>query len=157
MGLLHLKTAWVALSGSSNCGGEKMGLFKKKEKVFTREDFERLTSVLPKPIISLNKGSLREAESYLKVDESPLHVEPVNLKKTPGILVVSDKRIFFVVKTMGQTNFKQLPYDTISNVSMSSLLGGTLEIHTLHEKLEITAIHHKRVKDVYKTIINHTT
>lgn len=131
--------------------------FRNKDSDFKREDFEQIISLLPKTIISMNKGSLKEAESYLKTDEIPLHVETVNLKKSPGVLIVSDRRIYFVLKIMGQTNFKQLPYDAISNVKMSSILGGTLEIHTTHENLKITAIHHKRVKDVYKTIINHTT
>lgn len=134
-----------------------MGLFKKKEKAFSRKDFEQLLSVLPKPVISLNKGSLKEAEAYLKDDEAPLHIEPVNYKKTPGILVVSNKRIFFVFKILGNVEFKQLPYEAISKVTMKTFPGGALEVHTVHEKLEITSIHHKRVKDVYRTIMNHTS
>lgn len=131
-------------------------VFWRKNVTFARQDFEQLVSLLPKSAIAMHKSSLIEAETFLKEDESPFHVEPVNIGMSPGILVVTDKRIYFVHKLMGQINFKQLPFDTISNVKMGSVSIGTLEIHTVHEDLKITAIHRKRVKDVFKTIINHT-
>lgn len=135
-----------------------MGLFRDSGVNFQREDFTRLALSLPKIIQGSYKNILREAESYLKQDEIPLHLEGVNIKGSGGgILLVSNQRIYFVTKSIGRMEFKQLPYATISDVSMKTFPSGKLIIKTVHEKFEITSIIHTRVKDVYRTIVNHTS
>jgi hypothetical protein len=119
-----------------------------------RSDFESACDVLGKMGRFINKGSLKEAESYLNDKEKVLHVEVVNLKKVPGILVVTDTRIFFTLKVGTKTDFKQLPYDSLSSVSMGK---GELAINTTHEKIDITSIHYKRVKEVHKSIMQYVS
>jgi hypothetical protein len=122
-----------------------------------RSDFENACKVFGKVERFLNKGSLKEAESYLKDDEQVLHVEGVNLGKTPGILVVTDKRIFFTMKIANNYEFKQIKYDEINTVTTGGTLNKGLAIQTSHEQLDVTSINYKRVKDVHRSIMQHVS
>ncbi|KGE17416.1 PH domain-containing protein [Paenibacillus wynnii] len=117
-----------------------------------RSDFESAINHMGTMTKFMNKGSINEAEGYLKPDEQVLNVEIVNLDKGPGILVVTDKRIYFAFKILNTHNFKQLTYEEIISVSLNSL-AGKMEIKTDHQSLKIKAIHGKRSKDVHRNIM----
>ncbi|MNK90327.1 hypothetical protein D3C87_1103750 [compost metagenome] len=118
-----------------------------------RIDFEKAIEHINGVTRFMNKGSLKEAESFLKSDEEILNVENVNLDKGPGILVVTDKRVYFTFKVISNYEFKQIPYNEINSVDLDSL-GGKMEIKTNHTSFKIKSINSKRSKEIRRNILD---
>ncbi|KJB89224.1 hypothetical protein AZ66_02990 [Paenibacillus sp. E194] len=104
--------------------------------------------------IRVHEKLIKETESYFKDDEQVLNVENVNLDEGPGILVVTDKRVYFAYKIVASYGFKQILYHDILSVSVDGGISGRLKIETkAHNTLYLNSINVKRVKDVQRNIM----
>ncbi|CAH0122176.1 hypothetical protein PAE9249_04723 [Paenibacillus sp. CECT 9249] len=117
-----------------------------------RLDFRRATAHMNGMTKFFNQGSLIEAERFLKPDEQVLHVEPVNLDRGPGVLVVTDKRVYSACQMMTTYELKQLPYREINFISVDSQKG-SMRIETNHNKVLIEAINRNRSVIIQQMIL----
>lgn len=117
-----------------------------------RLDFKRATAHMNGMTKFFNKGSLKEAERFLKPDEQVLHVEAVNLDRGPGVLVATDKRVYFACKIMTTYELMQLPYPEINYVSVDSHKS-SMRIETNHNKVLIKTINRNRSVIIQQMIL----
>lgn len=122
-----------------------------------REDLKKAASVNGKISLWMNKGSLKEVDALLNPEEKVIHAELVNFAETPGVFVVTDKRVVAVSYTLGDVSVKQIRHENISRVAKAGgqVVGApSMVIESPLDSIMINTIHRKRASEVQRTLTN---
>lgn len=95
----------------------------------------------------LTKGKINKAVEQLRSDETLLYVSPTNAvviagkkrKKIPGVVVVTDKRIFVYSKILWQVQMESINVVEINSIDSVSngLTGSKITVNTPSKSIEI--------------------
>lgn len=119
-----------------------------------REDTKRILKQFEVKTI-FNEKKIKNAESQVRDDENILYIAPSNAtirtgrqkKKLPGILVITDKRVFFYSKVLFIVSTESFNLKDLNSIESSStgISGSYITLNTNTKSMDVLISHKRKV------------